>query len=468
MKKMTLLFAALLTVMSSANAKTFTTTLWEDTYTGAIELNAETVATFKAGDVLRIYATIPEGGANFKLVYKGASNGWTETTIPSVGDTWPWISGGNTYYDVTFTDDDITALSGMNIYIEKGENSTVTKVEHRGEVTPSGETELLTENWTASWTAKTFAAQSEAKIGDVIRFSYSAPGGWSYYQFNILDAYGNADSFTNTATNVATSIETAANLYFDFEITNGSDLEKIQNEGFGIKGDNFTLTSVKLLTFTDSYDAVAITIGEEGFATYSNGNKNVQVSACDAVAAYYASAVATGTVTLTALTCIPASQGVVLKGEPGTYTIPVGADGWTDISASNHLKATGNYSQNVAASTAGTCHYILAKRTADSKTGFYKLTADHTLGANKAYLETDTDITPTNAPVALLFDADVTGIDATLMKSEQRIENSIYDLQGRQIVNGKSVNGKSVNGKSVNGKLQKGLYIVNGRKVVIK
>ena len=54
------------------------------------------------------------------------------------------------------------------------------------------------------------------------------------------------------------------------------------------------------------------------------------------------------------------------------------------------------------------------------------------------------------------FGDDATGIGATLVNSEQRIVNSVYDLQGRQIVNGKSVNGK----------LQRGLYIVNGKKVM--
>ena len=56
-----------------------------------------------------------------------------------------------------------------------------------------------------------------------------------------------------------------------------------------------------------------------------------------------------------------------------------------------------------------------------------------------------------------------TDISATLMNSEQRIENSVYDLQGRQVVNGKSVNGKSVNGK-----LQRGIYIRGGKKFVVK
>ena len=59
------------------------------------------------------------------------------------------------------------------------------------------------------------------------------------------------------------------------------------------------------------------------------------------------------------------------------------------------------------------------------------------------------------------FGDDATGIGATLVNSEQRIVNSVYDLQGRKIENGKSVNGKFVNGK-----LQRSLYIVNGKKVM--
>ena len=54
------------------------------------------------------------------------------------------------------------------------------------------------------------------------------------------------------------------------------------------------------------------------------------------------------------------------------------------------------------------------------------------------------------------FGDDITGISATLVNSEQRIVNSVFDLQGRKIEKGKSVNGK----------LQRNLYIVNGKKVM--
>ena len=451
MKKFTLMLMALLAFAGSMKAKSFETTLWEDTYTEAIELNAETVATFKAGNVLRIYITVPAGGANFSLSYKSEGNGWTDTAIPSVDNMWPWVNGGNTYYDVTLTAADITALAGQNIYITKGENSTITKVVLTGEIAPTSETELLDAAWTASWTAKTFAAQGGAKIGDVIRFSYSAPGGWSYFQFNILDAYGNTDAFVNTNTNVGTSIATAADLTFDFEITNLSDMQKIQNEGFGIKGDNFMLNSVKLLTYADSYDAVSVTIGADELATFSC-SKNLDFTDTG-IKAYYASAVAEGTVTMTETATTWNYCGYILKGSAGTYTVKVVDDEHASYPSATYLKGQVS-AGTVAASTAGTYHYIFDKN-ASSQIGFFKLTADYNLDANMAYLETAEDIAPTpGACVALIFDdGETTSISEKLkVRSEKNATvTDCYDLMGRKVA-----------------QPTRGLYIVNGKKVVIK
>ena len=47
------------------------------------------------------------------------------------------------------------------------------------------------------------------------------------------------------------------------------------------------------------------------------------------------------------------------------------------------------------------------------------------------------------------FGDDATGIGATLVNSEQRIVNSVFDLQGRKVA-----------------QPTKGLYIVNGKKVM--
>lgn len=445
MKKMILFVLALTAMVGTTNAKTFQTTLWEDTYTSAIELNSETVATFKAGDVLRIYVGVPDGGANFNLVYKSEGNGWSDTAIPSTGSQWPWVNGGNTYYDVNFTDADITALAGQNIYIVKGENSTISKVVLTGEVTPTAQTELLDASWTASWTAKTFAAQSGAKIGDVIRFSYSAPGGWSYFQFNILDAYGNADAFTNTATNVGTSIETAADLTFDFEINNYSDMVKIQAEGFGIKGDNFTLTSVQLLTYADSYDAVEVVMGSDGIRTWSH-SKNLDFTGTG-LTVYYASAVATGTVTMQETATTWNYCGYILRGDEGTYTIPVVDDEHASYPAATYLKGQTS-DGTVAASTTGKYHYIFGKKGSDY--GFFRVMSDASVSANTAYLETDTDIKPeSGAPVLMVFGGNTTGINRVFSTADGNA--AIYNISGQRV-----------------SQPTHGLYIVGGRKIMVK
>ena len=142
MKKIHSLCMALCLSVLMLNAKTVETTLWEGVYAGEIELNAATIASFKAGDILRVYVTVPESGANFKIVYKGAPY-WTETTIPSMENQWPWVNGGETYKDITLTEADLTTMTGKNIYIYKGENSTINKVslltEDQGGTTGLGE-----------------------------------------------------------------------------------------------------------------------------------------------------------------------------------------------------------------------------------------------------------------------------------------------------------------------------------------
>ena len=179
-KLLTILILLLMAFVTQGWAAT-ETTLWEtgvnEYHTNdGIVLGNEKVATFQMGDVLRVYLTVPDGGGNFGLQYKSEANGWNGTAIPSItGDspTWPWVSSGNTYYDVLFTDADITALSGQNVYLSHG-GSTITKVTYisKSEITLCSNTIPLN----ATIPASKFANVS---AGDVIKFivaSVSATG----------------------------------------------------------------------------------------------------------------------------------------------------------------------------------------------------------------------------------------------------------------------------------------------------
>ena len=450
MKKISLLILAMLLGITGVNAKSRTTTLWEGTDTGT-DIEVAKSELVKGATLNLTFNWLGSEGAQFSCFW------WDSSTSEWVKiKNYQWVDNGNSY-SFTLTDDEFDAITNDKLCFktEAPEKMTIAKITQIETLVPTSTGDnLLSENWTASWTAKTFAAQSSAKIGDVIRFSYSAPGGWSYFQFNILDAYGNADAFENTSSNVATSIETAADLYFDFEITNISDLQKIQNEGFGIKGDKFTLTSVQLLTYADSYDAVSVTIGSDGIATWSH-TKNLDFTGTG-ITAYYASAVTKGTVTLTSTATTWNYCGYILKGDEGTYTVKVVADEDASYPSATYLKGqTGE--GTVAGSTSDTYHYIFAKDEGGN-IGFYKLTANHTLGAHKAYLETDTDITPTSGSetaraIRLVFDGgNITDINTiTEKKVVTKNDGITYNLNGQVVTNP-----------------SKGIYIKNGKKYVVK
>ena len=172
MKKIYSFFMALCLSVMMLNAKTVETTLWEGEYTDGVEINSAAIATFQAGDILRVYVTVPEGGANFKIVYKGAPD-WSETTIPSINNQWPWVNGGETYKEFALTEGDLTALAGKNIYVYKGENSTINKVSLLTELKEMTETTLWQGEYTGDieLNAETVAS---FQAGDILRV-YVAP-----------------------------------------------------------------------------------------------------------------------------------------------------------------------------------------------------------------------------------------------------------------------------------------------------
>ncbi len=137
---------------------------------------------------------------------------------------------------------------------------------------------------------------------------------------------------------------------------------------------------------------------------------------------------------------IPANTGVLLTGAAGTVTmVPA-----TTETAAN---ATGNLLKHSAGSTTTTVagKHILTKQ--DGKVAFYPVAADNTtaLGMNKAYLDLSG-----NGVRAISFDfGGATAIES--VEAQQNGEVKTFDLSGRRV-----------------NKAVKGLYIQNGKKVIIK
>ena len=190
-----------------------------------------------------------------------------------------------------------------------------------------------------------------------------------------------------------------------------------------------------------------ITIGSAGMGTFCSTHP-LDFSGTDDIKAYIVSAFkpSTGEVTLTRITDVPANTGIVVKGDEGNYTIPWGAGetvvanmlvGVTENTVLN--KVDGDYT-----------NYILAKK--NNKLGFYAVSDGSTLSAGKAYLPLPTAQLPsvTGArQLTMVFDDETTGIQQ--IQSDVKSNGDYYDLKGRRVSTPK-----------------RGLYIVNGKKVVIK
>jgi hypothetical protein len=154
----------------------------------------------------------------------------------------------------------------------------------------------------------------------------------------------------------------------------------------------------------------------------------------------------TGTIWLTRVNEVPANEGILIIGQAGEYQVP--------------HKSTGTYYVNMMVGTLNAItinekdgeytNYYLSD--GDYGVGFYKVNGTQSLAANRAYLPLLKDNVPAGTRyIGLGFDdgEGTTGING--IKSEGMKDDAYYTLQGQRVVNP-----------------GKGLYIKNGKKVIVK
>lgn len=230
------------------------TTLWEATYTDGVEINSETVASFQTGDTLRVYLTVPEGGANFKICYKGAPD-WSETTIPSLDSQWPWVNGGEEYFNLPLTQDDLTAMVGKNIYIYQGENSLITKVTLLTEDEPEPQpSERVAETlWEGT---KVLGPAGDDSFGiDAAKLQHLEPN--DSIAITIIDLTDSYCQINIAANDPWTSIPgtnwealTAAGTY-RYAVADADLIANIKASGLTIQGKLCTVTKLELLPYQE-------------------------------------------------------------------------------------------------------------------------------------------------------------------------------------------------------------------------
>ena len=186
-----------------------------------------------------------------------------------------------------------------------------------------------------------------------------------------------------------------------------------------------------------TWEPVSISISDAGWASFSCAS---EVAIPDGVTAYYAQQKDESTITLKEITggYIPANTGVVVSGTANSYAATITATDAT-LEEDNLLQPW-----LTAGTPEATTYYTLAVD--GDKNPVFKESTGGTLTAGKAYL-----VLPSGVNVrelSVVFDSETTGITSTAMQSST---GQYYDLQGRRIA-----------------QPAKGLYIVNGRKVVIR
>lgn len=199
-----------------------------------------------------------------------------------------------------------------------------------------------------------------------------------------------------------------------------------------VTGDNYTKVASKSLTigatgYATFFAPYAVNIPQGITAKYVNTGENTE---------------STGVLKYTELqSVIPANTAVVLKGEPGYYEFTT-AYGTANVTANNAL--FGYAVKTPVADNTGI--YALAKK--NERVAFYPF-AGSNYAAGKAYLNVNKLDTGSEVRSFALFDDDDATAIETLPGQDVDAESAVYDLSGRRVQ-----------------KVQKGLYIVNGKKVI--
>ena len=236
-------------------------------------------------------------------------------------------------------------------------------------------------------------------------------------------------------------------------VTTGGNFVTISSGGGLLSGSTWTgasqsvklsisTSTVNIKTITVTYGSIVpVTISStSGFATLFS-NCALDFSGLGSELKAYTATVSENTVTLTEVNDIPANTGVVLKGTVKTHNVPVAASSST---------AKGDLMGNTSAATAYNAYdgydlYMLALN-GEGKAQFTKVTGG-SIAAGKAFLKLSSGADARELNV-VFADDEPTAIETVKV---EKANNEYFNLAGQRVA-----------------QPTKGLYIVNGKKVVVK
>ena len=402
------------TVMSFPNA-TYTTTLGDAFTEPVLSCNSDGTVTYSSSNT----AVAEVNSSTGKLNIKKAGNAVITASVPATAN---------------FTDGSASYTLKVQGVITDGLFDFAINCDYGSGAEPGTDANNTTET---TWT--------NGKV------TMAVAGRNIWYNGNDLRLY--KTSGTKAAGNITLSVPDGYYMT-RIDLTGGTNLEL--TSGGGVKngtvwsgksqsvkfthngGGTITLTKITVTYCTEAEfnTKVNITMGDAGYMTYYCQDAALSFGTLEA---YVVSEVGDADVTLTPITVAPAGTAVVLKGAAGSYELTKEAT--PDAVASNRLRVS--YGSTTTTETSDV--YALAKK--NDVVGFYHVQAGVKVPAGKCYISINKS---TSAPEYLGFGGGATGINEVRGMTEE-VREGIFDLSGRRVENP-----------------TKGLYIVNGKKVIIK
>ena len=259
-----------------------------------------------------------------------------------------------------------------------------------------------------------------------------------YFRINFWDDWGGL--MPNQSSDKEYTFSNGQNETFDTKSVYGvSDKKAFVIKHSAIKASSYKITVYRKLSEGAWIKAeiidMPVTIADT-YATFSCG-RALDFSG-SGIEAYVAESKESGSVTMTPVTKVPANTGLFLKGT--TANVPVIATADATAVSTNYLHPTDGTTDIY--NTTNPC-YVLANQ---GGVGFFKVASSFTPDAGKAYLQLADPATGTSR-LNIVFD-EATSIETV---AAQQTSDEYYNLQGQRIA-----------------QPTKGLYIVNGKKVIKK
>lgn len=398
------------------------------TFTGAYANLAALKAVAKSGNTYKVQltdaiVTLTNGSncyiedATAGILYYKKSHGYNE------GDK---LNGVATVtYTVYEGQNEITSLEG-NITKETGATIPCTSVTLSDILSNTAQYESMRVKVEMVEAKDVFTSNDDRSAtivdGDLELSLYNGYGSSTYKEFRV-NAYVNVTGYPYMYVKNSTSTPT-------LKVWTG-DIE-------AVKDDAVNITDAQYGTAYYA-DAFFMPMGATGYIAESNGNGGITLKET------YAEG-----------DLVPAKTALVLNAPKGNYDICLAE---SDAIAPTNNLLHGTTTENLTEVEGGTYkYYKLSYNNEGNNLGFYwgsENGAAFTNGAHKAYLALDSETLLSQSrgfSLADLAHGVTTGINTTVKSATQ--SNFIYDLNGRRI--------NSLNGAA------KGVYIMNGQKVLVK